>query len=184
MILDMEQLVGDYYQSLYRFALSLAGNTADACDLVQQTYYIIQTKGEGIKDPSKVKSWLFTTLRREFLQRRRHETAFPKCELDESTGELPSVSSDMVDKMDAALVWEALSRMEENFREPLTLFYLDDLSYREIAEILEIPVGTVMSRLSRAKLMLRQSLEEADRKSLAGAQIIDFESSRKKVQHG
>ena len=67
------QLVDANYASLYRFALSLAKSQADACDLTQQTFFIWATKGQALRDASKAKSWLFTTLYREFLRGRRRE---------------------------------------------------------------------------------------------------------------
>src|SRR5260370_37391009 len=75
---DFEQLVDAHYAALYRFALSLAKNEMDAADLTQQTFYIWAEKGRDLRDPGKAKSWLFTTLYREFLGGRGHERRFPK----------------------------------------------------------------------------------------------------------
>jgi RNA polymerase sigma-70 factor, ECF subfamily len=72
--------------------------------------------------------------------------------------------------MDAQLVMDALQEVDPVFREPLTLFYLQDLSYIEIAEILSVPIGTVMSRLSRGKTHLRLRLDEKSK----GGKVIDF----------
>jgi RNA polymerase sigma-70 factor (ECF subfamily) len=72
--------------------------------------------------------------------------------------------------MDAQLVMEALQEVEPVFREPLTLFYLQDFSYLEIAEVLSVPIGTVMSRLSRGKAHLRARLAEKAK----GGKIIEF----------
>ena len=80
---------------------------------------------------------------------------------------------DVVAKMDSALVMEALQEVEVAFREPLALFYLQDLSYTEIAAILDVPIGTVMSRLSRGKARLRALLAEKSR----GGNVIDFPKS-------
>ena len=80
--LNFEEIVDQFYPMLYRFALSLARNEADACDLTQQTFYIWANKGNQLRDLTKVKTWLFTTLHREFLESRRRMTRFPHVELD------------------------------------------------------------------------------------------------------
>lgn len=153
------QLVDAHYASLYRFALSLAKNTADAGDLVQQTFFIWATKGHGLRETAKAKSWLFTTLYREFLRgRRRDARATSLEELPPAEADVAAEEVDRVARMDAATVVAALQEVDEVFRAPLTLFYLDDLSYQEIAATLEVPVGTVMSRLSRGKAQLRAAL--------------------------
>ena len=165
------QLVETYYAALYRFALSLAKNPADASDLTQQTFFVWATKGQTLRDAAKAKTWLFTTLYREFLRIRRRSGRITAIE-DLAPGEKdpPDVDVDLVGKMDAQLVMDALQEVELVFREPLTLFYLQDLSYTEIAEILSVPIGTVMSRLSRGKVHLRARLAEKTR----GGNVIDF----------
>ena len=154
---DFQQLADQQYAPLYRFALSLSKSEADASDLTQQTFFLWASKGDQLRDKSKAKSWLFTTLYREFLGRRRHEVRFPKVDLDEVLEEDISTSPNM-NALDGAMVLEALGEVEEPFRAVITLFYLEQFSYRDIAEVLEIPVGTVMSRLSRGKAQLRQRL--------------------------
>ncbi len=171
-------LVDAHYAPLYRFALSLTRNSSDACDLTQQTFFIWARKGEQLRDAAKVKSWLFTTLYREFLRGRRradHVTALEDLPPGESDPAAPEV--DLVAGMDAALVVEALGDVEETYRMPLTLFYLEDLSYREIAETLEVPIGTVMSRLSRGKAQLRVTLARKD--AARTPRIVPFNSGRK-----
>lgn len=152
---DYEQAVALYHEDLHRFALSLARNPDDARDLTQESYCRFLTKSGQLRDRTKVKSWLFTTLYRVFLGRKRHEKSFPHDELSTVEAELPALTPDLVDKMDGEVVIEALDEIDEHHRTPLVLFYLQSLSYREIAELLDIPVGTVMSRLSRAKIILR-----------------------------
>ena len=154
----MENLVERFYQPLYRFALSLAKSEATASDLTQETFYLWAAKGHQLRDHSKVKSWLFTTLHREFLSQCRHATRFPHHEASEVEAELPTVPSDVVNKIDGGLVMEALQSVDDSYRATLTLFYVDDLTYKEIAEVLNLPVGTVMSRLSRGKAQLREKL--------------------------
>ncbi len=153
--MDYEQAVALYHEDLHRFAHSLARNSADASDLTQEAYCRLLTKGEQLHDRTKVKSWLFTTLYRVFLGWKRHERRFPHAELSTVESELPVLTPDLVDKMDGGIVTDALQELDEHHRTPLVLFYLQSLSYREIAELLNVPVGTVMSRLSRAKMMLR-----------------------------
>src|SRR5262249_58296061 len=81
---DFEQLVDQQYAPLFRFALSLARSEAEAADLTQQTFFLWAAKGHQLRDRSKAKSWLFTTLYREFLNRRRPQVRFPQIVLDET----------------------------------------------------------------------------------------------------
>lgn len=157
---DFDQLVEDYYQNLYKFGFSLAKNEADATDLTQQTFYRFATKGHQLKDIRKVKTWLFTTLYREFLGTTRRGKRFTHVGLEEAGADLPSISPGITRQLDGNLAVEALGELEERYRAPLTLFYLEDLSYKEIAETLEVPIGTVMSRLSRGKEQLRSILTQ------------------------
>ncbi|MFP4540653.1 MAG: RNA polymerase sigma factor [Opitutales bacterium] len=156
---EFEALVAEYYQSLYRFGFSLAKNEADASDLVQDTFLIWARKGSGLRDQSKVKSWLFTTLYREFLRLRRRSVRQADLDPEEFDRELPAVESDTVNQLEAQDALAALQEVDDIYREPLALFYLDDLSYKEIAATLDIPIGTVMSRLSRGKAQLKRFLE-------------------------
>lgn len=167
------EIVGAYYASLYRFALSLARSEADACDLVQQTFFIWGTKGSTLRDRSKAKTWLFTTLYREFLRGRRHRARSTSLEdLPLAAQDIADEDVDRVRRLDAATALSALQEIDETFRAPLTLFYLDDLSYQEIADTLDVPIGTVMSRLSRGKALLRRALADIEHRS--GARIVPF----------
>lgn len=146
---EFESLVERFYAPLYQFAFSLTRAEADACDLTQQTFTIWATKGHQLRDPSKVKTWLFTTLHREFLDSRRRQTRFPHFELDATEAELPVVSPSAINGLDIAHVLNTLTRVDDVFQAPVALFYLQDCSYNEIAEILGVPLGTVKSRLAR-----------------------------------
>ncbi len=172
------QLVDAHYGALYRFALSLARCEADACDLVQQTFYIWATKGAALRDAAKAKTWLFTTLYREFLRGRRRDVRIMAIEdLSPEEQELPAESIDYVRRLDGVQVVEMLQQVDEVFRAPLTLFYLEDLSYQEIATTLEVPVGTVMSRLSRGKAQLRAALARSG--ASAPPKVVPFDPKRK-----
>src|SRR6266704_1148395 len=148
--LDFESLVARYYRSLYQFAFSLTQSESDACDLTQQTFYIWATKGHQLRDLSKVKAWLFTTLHRAFLETNRRKTRFPHHGLDDvPIDDLPVFSADFGDNVDSSQVLAALAKVDEVYQAAVALFYLQDHSYKEIAEILEVPVGTVKSRIAR-----------------------------------
>ncbi len=157
----MQELVDLHHGALYRFALGLSGSEHVAADLTQETYFLWATKGHQLRDVTKVRSWLFTTLHREFLALNRRERRFPQDDLDSAEASLPMIEPGMMDAMDSALVMETLHRVELNYRVPLLLFYLEDMAYREIAVALELPVGTVMSRISRGKAQLRLLLQDA-----------------------
>ena len=157
---DFESLVARHYEPMYQFAFSLTRDESDACDLTQQTFCIWAAKGHQLRDVSKVKTWLFTTLHREFLGSRRRQTRFPHIELDQAAAELPVVSPAAVNRLDTAQVLEALARLDEIFRAPVALFYLQDYSYNEISEILAVPLGTVKSRLARGLERLHQLLAD------------------------
>jgi RNA polymerase sigma-70 factor (ECF subfamily) len=75
--LDYEKIVALYHHDLYRFAYSLAGNADDACELTQETYYRLLSNDRQLRDPTKIKAWLFTTLYRVFLGQKRRSARFP-----------------------------------------------------------------------------------------------------------
>ncbi len=152
---QFEALVSEYYEPLFRFAMSLSRTESDARDLTQQTFYIWATKGHQVRDQSKAKTWLFTTLHRTFLKARQRQTRFPHHELEEVTDQLPSLGPEQAIRVDALQVLPALAKVDETYQAALALFYLDDCSYKEIAAILEVPIGTVKSRIARGILQLR-----------------------------
>lgn len=155
---DYEQAVNSFYEGSYRFAYSLAGNADDACELTQEAFARLLAKGGQLRDRSKVKTWLFTTLYRIYLGWKRRETRHPHFEITSVDNELPTVTPDTVDKLEYEAVGQSLLEMEERYRVVLALYYFENHTYAEISELLGIPIGTIMSRLSRAKDMMRKSL--------------------------
>ena len=117
-------------------------------------------KGHQLRDPSKVKTWLFTTLYRQFLADKRRASHFVEAVEEVQLVETPSFAPSIAITIDANIVQKALHELDDRYRAPVTLFYMQQHSYREIAEILEIPIGTVMSRISRGKAEMRRSLGE------------------------
>lgn len=150
------RLVELHYAPLFRFAMSLTRAESDAGDLVQDTFLAWASKGHQLHDPTKVKAWLFTTLHRRFLESRRRITRFPHLEITAADAELPAVEPDMASHLDAHSAVELLGKVDEPYQAALALFYLEDYSYPEIAAILEIPPGTVKSRIARGLAQLKQ----------------------------
>ncbi|PTY01202.1 RNA polymerase subunit sigma-24 [Verrucomicrobia bacterium LW23] len=162
---DFQNLVDLHYKDLFRFAYSLCRNADDAADLTQQTFVIYAEKGGDVRDRAKIKSWLFTTLYREFLRLSSSAKRLVSLEESELEAAAPveaptAAASDGQRLVEQQELLEVLNSLDESYRSILSLFYLKQHSYKEIAEILRTPIGTVMSRLSRAKQALRSRLEK------------------------
>jgi len=157
---QFEAIVSEHYESLYRFALSLTRAESDACDLTQHTFYVWATKGHQVRDLAKTKTWLFTTLYRAFLASKRRQHRFPHSELEDDVAEnLQADSPEPSAQADVCQVLPALAKVDKSFQAAVALYYLDDCSYKEIAAILEVPVGTVKSRIARGITQLRKILD-------------------------
>jgi RNA polymerase sigma-70 factor (ECF subfamily) len=100
-------------------------------------------------------------LRREFFRSRRQRADHPEVEFRPERHDQPSIDPTVVRTLDAQTVLAAFERVDPNYRAVLELFYIAELPYREIATTLQIPIGTVMSRLSRGKAQLKAVLAEA-----------------------
>src|SRR5688572_17910487 len=146
---QFEVLVCEHYEPLFRFAMSLTRSESDAWDLTQQTFYAWATKGHQLNDISKVKAWLFTTLHREFLKARRKQIRFSHCHLEDVADQLPVLPTEAADQADRGEVLRGLAKLDEIYQAAVALFYLDDCSYKDIALILDVPLGTVKSRIAR-----------------------------------
>jgi RNA polymerase sigma-70 factor (ECF subfamily) len=157
--LDVGQLVVLHHQALYRYAYRLAGSSADAEDLTQQVFLIAQQKLAQVRDAQGVRSWLFTILRNCYLKSRRTRVPLTAASIDLDINHVPDEAVER--PIDSERLQQAIDSLEDDFKIPLLLFYFEYCSYREISERLEIPVGTVMSRLARAKARLRGQLWQA-----------------------
>ena len=157
---DITSIVDSLYSSLYHFAIGLTKSESDALDLVQQTFLTFGQRLDQIRDFSKIKSWLFTTLRRHFLHKIRRYKKHPEVQFLSDAHDFPTEDPEVWKSLDARNVRDALLQVDEKYRVVLELFYLNNISYREIAAASGIPIGTVMSRLSRGKAQLRSILSE------------------------
>ncbi|MEM7394319.1 MAG: RNA polymerase sigma factor [Verrucomicrobiota bacterium] len=153
------QAAEHHYDGLYRFALSLTKCEADAADIVQQTYLRWVKHQNQIRDMAKMKSWLFTTLYREFIRGLKKQSRLMYLEDEELEREMPATTQETGRAMDGKMAMEALQQVPPPFRAPLSLFYVQDFSYLEIAEVLNISKGTVMSRIYRGKQILKKLVE-------------------------
>jgi RNA polymerase sigma-70 factor (ECF subfamily) len=154
----VSRLVTEHYQSLYRYAYRLCGSAADAEDLVQETFCKAQMRFSQLHDVARARAWLFAILRNAFLHRCRKKQLEAAVSLEgilEPTEPLP----EDLPEVEPEQLQAALLELPEEFRTPVILFYFEEFTYRDIAEQMELPLGTVMSRLSRAKAFLRERLQ-------------------------
>ncbi len=157
--LDVGQLVAEHHASLYRYAYRLAGSAADAEDLTQQVFLIAQQKLSQLRNADCVRGWLFTVLRNCYLKDRRQRTPISAAT---AALDVDAIAEEAVEhEIDGERLQAAIDSLEDDFKTTLLLFYFEHRSYREIAEVLGIPIGTVMSRLARAKARLRGQLCDA-----------------------
>ena len=154
--LDLEELVEQYAGLLFGLARRLSGCPTDAEDLVQQTFLAAHAHGDQLRDTTKVRAWLCTILRNEFLKLVRSRRRASTISLD-ALGE-PTAPEHSNTEIDGEAILLALDCLPEEFRVPIVLYFFEEMSYREIGESLDLPIGTVMSRLSRAKARLRDQL--------------------------
>jgi RNA polymerase sigma-70 factor (ECF subfamily) len=154
---SVQKLVDDYYRPLYGYAFRLTGSAADAEDLTQETFCQAQLKLGQLRDPRCAKAWLFSILRNAFLRRVRDSRNEAVLSL-EWVGDLPERLPEPLPEVEPERLQQALNELPEGFRTPIVLYYFEEFTYREIAEQMDLPMGTVMSRLARAKAHLRARL--------------------------
>ena len=157
-----EQMAMPLFDQLYNFAHWLTGAQADAEDLVQETY-ARALKGFGsFAAGTDLRAWMYRILRNTFLTS-RSGLAAKRTTAIEDDAEL--VSPELTQELELlrqegrATVMSALAALPVDSREVLLLFEMEEMSYREIATVLDVPIGTVMSRLARARKMMRLALE-------------------------
>jgi RNA polymerase sigma-70 factor (ECF subfamily) len=158
----------EYVHGLYGFALILSRNRTDAEDLVQETCLRATRAMERLLPDSNVKSWLFTILRNIWLNEVRRLRAAPEIvNLDpneDTANRVVDSGKDphavYVTNFEREQVRNAIQQLQSEFREIVLLREYEELSYEQIAALLECPVGTVMSRLARARSKLRELLAE------------------------
>ncbi len=168
-----EELAMPLFDSLYNFARWLVHNSNDAEDLVQETYLKALRSFASFQPGTNFRAWMFRILRNTFLSscsklERRMTVAMdseedgPELAVDTETPE-----TILMNRSNSQLVQRAIDDLPVHYRETLLLCEVEEMSYQEIAEILSIPIGTVMSRLARARKAVRESLLSAPSATLS-----------------
>lgn len=166
---EFETMTTELARPLMSAALRLTRRRADAEDLVQDTLFRAFRSLGSFQRGTHFKAWLFRILRNAFINRGKHEAAAPAAVdfTDHEVEDRRRAAAELADLRDLAglsdehfdeRVKAAVDGLSETYRMPLVLFALGDLSYKEIADTLEIPIGTVMSRLHRARSLLKADL--------------------------
>lgn len=162
-----EQLAMPLFDSLYNLAHWLTGDRVDAEDLVQETYAKALKGFKSFQEGTNLRAWMFRILRNTFLTSRSGLAARNTSSLDDEAEEAEALASHNVTpesvllrSENRQLVLDALAALPVHYREIILLCEVEELSYREIAGVLSLPIGTVMSRLSRARNLLRHRLIE------------------------
>ena len=154
---DVQRLVEEHYVALYRYAYRLAGSVADAEDLTQEAFCKAQMHLGQLRDATRARAWLFCILRNLYLHKLRAEKHQPCVSLADWQN-IPEPPAPNGLPVEPERLQKVLNELPEGFRTPVILFYFEEFSYREIAEQMDLPLGTVMSRLARAKAYLRERL--------------------------
>ena len=175
-----EELAMPLFDSLYNFARWIARDSDDAEDLVQETYLKALRGFASFQPGTNFRAWIFQILRNTFLSSRTNYERRMTDELD-SDEDGPELAVDtetpqtiLMYRSNIQRVQRTIDDLPAHYREPLILCEVEEMSYREIAEILSIPIGTVMSRLARARKVVRQSLRCAQACQSTDCQSIEI----------
>jgi len=160
---EIAKMVIDHHEAVYRYAYRLTGSVHDAEDLTQEVFLIAQRKMGQLRKADGAKSWLFAVARNSFLRERQRQRPASAADFDLDVNVLPDATPD--DSVDGDRLQAVLNRLPEVFRVAVVMYYFEERSYKEIADELHVPIGTVMSRLARAREHLRAMLLAAELKT-------------------
>ena len=159
--LSIDELIDSYSRFLFGYAYRLAGSVSDAEDLTQQTFLIAHQKLSQLRSQAAAKSWLCAILRSCWLKSIRRAQPKPVSSMEIELSEI-LVDRNNEFEFDSQAIQNALHELPPDYRLVLLMFYFEDLSYQEIAQKLNVKMGTVMSRLSRAKERVRLRLKNKE----------------------
>jgi RNA polymerase sigma-70 factor (ECF subfamily) len=157
-----DELIARWGEPVWKYVRSLTNSDEVASEIVQDVWLRVLRGLNRLRDGSKLRAWLFGIARRTLMDRLRERYAAPVIDqVDVSDLEVPDDNNAGTDDIeeDLAAMEEALARLPVVEREALTLFYLRELSLGEVADVLDVPIGTVKSRLFRARKLLRREVE-------------------------
>ena len=177
------ELTEGHAKFLYNVAMRYTGNSYDAEDLVQETFFIAFKQFEQLRDEAKFKSWVFKILRNTYLRNLRQNARSKETEYDEGIDYIQALEN-TVEQVDVAGIYEQkvesnqiqqlVDELPEKHKSPLLLYYMTGMSYQEIAETLDLPIGTVMSRLSRGKQILKKKVLRLHMRNSRASKVIQF----------
>jgi RNA polymerase sigma-70 factor, ECF subfamily len=160
-----EEVAMPLFESLHNFARWLAPNLSEAEDLVQETYLKAQRSFDSFQSGSNLRAWMFRILKNTFLTS-RSSLDFRMTDTDQFAEDVAAFATSttpetlLITHYRNETTWRAITKLPAVYREVILMRDVEDVSYREIAEHLSIPLGTVMSRLARARRLVRESLLE------------------------
>jgi RNA polymerase sigma-70 factor (ECF subfamily) len=160
---SFEQLALPHMSLIYRLAYRLSGKKEDAEDLTQETFRIAFEKFDQLRDKEKCRNWLVMILKNLFFKDLRKKKRFPSVNLDDiafNLAENKDFNSASIREVSNGELQQTLNKLDERYKTPLVLSYIDGFSYKEIASILNIPMGTVMSRIARGKIFLKKEFSK------------------------
>lgn len=179
-----EGWVHQHTDGLYRLALRLSGQTHVAEELVQETFYHAWRSIDSLRDVANARGWLFRILRHRYAhwvrgrQRRSNTVAMSEPNVIPAETRQPGEAMELDD-----FLQQALDHLEDRYKVPLLMVFLDGMTCREAAAALDLPLGTVLSRIHRARQSVRERLERAKRREarsgirIAGGDSDDLSSS-------
>lgn len=173
---QFREWISRYHGSLYKHALWMSGNQDLAQDMVQETYYQAWLGINKLRDTDKVLPWLLTILRRVIYREQRYQYRHA-----DTVSELKQLDDSPLQPDSYALleIYRALEKLSHHQREVLLLYSLHGFSYQEISDQLRIPVGTVMSRINRARATLRQNQASDSKKVIQLGDVMRGSSSER-----
>ena len=169
LLATFERLAIPHLNFIYRSAYRLCGNPTDAEDLSQETFRAAFEKFKQLRDPNKIKSWLFVILRNSYLKKIEKDKNFVLLDIDMDRvtydpRKAKNISKDFGYRALDGELQTALDKLAEKYKTPIVMSYVGGYSYQEIADTLHIPIGTVMSRIARGKMFLKKEIIETTKK--------------------